>query len=189
MPRAARALVPLLAALALGACPPLPTEPELPRVLTFDLSGPLSGQWRAEGHPDVRSPGGYSWADGAQDAGVLTLIGEIQPDGVTYSRVEIVLPPDWSGAVVPFGEGCGNPLGCATFTATFGARVDGTAPAIVCTLRGGSIGRFDTEAGRARGTFSGQGSCVTAGGEVLEGFAAASGLFDVPVGTRRTPNA
>lgn len=182
MPRAARALVPLLAALALVACPPTPTQPELPRVLAFELSGPLSGRWRAEGHPGGAVPGGYSWADGALESGVLTLTGEIQPDGVTFSRVEIVLPLDWNGGIVPFGEGCGNPHGCASFTATFGARADGLAPpAIVCTLRDGEIGRFDTDAGRARGTFSGQGSCVTAGGEVLVGFAAGNGFFDVPV--------
>jgi hypothetical protein len=188
MPRAAHALVPLLATLALAGCPSLSTDPELPRILMFEMSGPLSGQWRAEGRTNVSSPGGYSWADGALDAGVLTLTGEIQPNGVTFSRVEIVLPSGWNGSIIPFGDECGGPHGCASFTATFGARVDGAAPpAIVCTLQGGSIGRFDTAAGRARGTFSGQGSCVTAGGEVLNGFAAGHGFFDVPVGTRRHP--
>jgi hypothetical protein len=141
--------------------------------LSFSHSGATTGTFSASGSVLTQDPEAGTWAAGARDDAnqMIAIAANIGRPSNTFDDIVIDFPQLTPGSVT-MANG-------AHVVITFGQTQSGTATWF-CDLTSGSVVVTSLSDGRARGTFSGTGSCLPAtGGPVA--FTVTNGSFDVPV--------
>jgi hypothetical protein len=140
--------------------------------LSFSHSGATTGTFSASGSLLTEDPQTGTWAAAARDDAnqMIAIAANVgRPD--TFDDTVIDFPQLTPGSVT-IANG-------ARVVITFGQTQSGTATWF-CDLTSGSVVVTSLSGGRARGTFSGTGSCLPAtGGPVA--FTVTNGSFDVPL--------
>lgn len=183
MNRTARSAALFAAVFALAACEAGDTN--LPAtdvdVLAFSYGGPMTGSWRAEGRLDVPRANETTWAAGVREGGRLEIQAILQRADGLHDWVSITLPRTTPGSV-EVDPTCAGEDSCPRAFIAFGMRnVDGTQAEVSCPLQSGTLRLTEIGGGRAKGTFSGAGDCITNEGDFMESFTVTGGSFDVPL--------
>lgn len=173
----------LVLSLALAGCDD-PAGPEAaPGSVTFDFQTSAEVAFDVEGAVRFRRSGALvfrTWAAGAHPSSGLLEVGAFRAGAAPEGDLFVLNVPGVSGpATVELRQEC-EVAGCAEGTLVFGAELEPGFPTedrrcrfTTGTVRVESIGR------RARGTFSGGGTCFGPSGS--EPFTVRDGTFDVPV--------
>jgi hypothetical protein len=156
--------------------PTVPTTP-VPEI-AFTYGGPVAGSWRAAGHLNTSTAAHTTWAAGKRQGGNLMMQANlVRPDG-KHDWIIITLTRTTAGtqAVDP---ACGAST-CPEVWIAYGLKNEHGAQADQsCWLESGTLRLDEIGAGRARGTFSGTGSCLAADGTPGDDFTVTGGTFDV----------
>jgi hypothetical protein len=142
--------------------------------LSFSYSGATSGTFDAAGSPlGADDPFGATWAAAIRDDANQTIdvaANIARPSNTSDNAV--VHFPQLTPGTVTIANGAQVPV-------TFGRTQSGTVDRS-CSLTSGSVVVTSVSGIRARGTFSGTGTCVgTTGGPAA--FTVTNGSFDVPL--------
>jgi hypothetical protein len=140
--------------------------------LSFSHSGATTGTFSASGSLLTEDPLTGTWAAAARDdANQMVAIAANVGRPNSFDDIVIDFPQLTPGSVT-IANG-------AQVLITFGQTESGTVT-WSCDLTSGSVVVTSLSDGRARGTFSGTGSCLPASGSPV-GFTVTNGSFDVPL--------
>lgn len=180
--------LPLLALLAVGAaCSDSkggPTDPgSIPSgSLSFAYGGDLAGSFSVSGAPRRDQGEGGNWAAAVRDDdGALVVYASKNRSGARYDFVSVILPVATPGSY-PLSDDCDDD--CAAVAVFFNLEKGEDADFdYSCYLEEGMINLQSVTGGRARGTFSGVGTCYSLDGEdvVLADVEITGGTFDTAV--------
>jgi hypothetical protein len=141
--------------------------------VSFSHSGATTGTFSASGSILEEDPQTGTWAAGARDDAnqLIAIAANVGRSSNTFDDIVVDFPQVTTGTVT-IANG-------ARVVISFGQTQSGTATWF-CELTSGSVVMTSLSGGRARGTFSGNGSCLPAtGGPVA--FTVTNGSFDVPL--------
>lgn len=149
-------------------------------MVAFTYAGPVAGAYRAEG--GLR--GGSSMLDrtgtiGGREGSGPAIMAGVQRGGGRADWMTVPLPQLTRGSL-PISSDCTAVYECAQVGVGFGmTNFHGQAAEHGCALVSGTMRPAEITDDRARGDFSGSGWCITADGEMEEGFRITGGTFDV----------
>ena len=150
--------------------------------VTFTYTGGGGGTFGASGNAPLLTtpPTGTSWAAGFVDAGETNVAASRPRSGVLVDlailRIERTTAGSQSIDPVCDIDG-GTP--CTGMTLFLNFNGNGDTGDFFCALTSGTIVLTEVSSSRARGTFSGTGSCVAGTGGAITAFAVSNGSFDV----------
>jgi hypothetical protein len=140
--------------------------------LSFSHSGATSGTFNASGSAFVGDPFGATWAAAVRDDAnqSIAIAANLVRSSTTSDNVAIEFPQVSTGSVA---------IANGSQVAIVFGRTQSGAAAWSCDLTSGTVVVTSLSSTRARGSFSGTGSCLAAtGGPVA--FTVTNGSFDVP---------
>jgi hypothetical protein len=155
--------------------------PEIRGTLAFTYTGAGGGTYSASGDaPALPAPTGTSWAAGYVRANESFFAGSTPRSGVLIDlamlRAERTTPG--SENIDPACNIDGS-TSCTGMDFYLNFNGDGDTGDFFCTLTSGTIVLTQVSSSRAKGTFSGSGSCVDGTGGGSEAFEVSNGAFDV----------
>jgi hypothetical protein len=186
-------LLPLLAAatlLLLGCGGDSPTQPiDTGGTISFSYSGAISGSFSASGTLRLGSnqqPEFGSWAAGGRGPDNALVVTGLQPrTDQRGNAVALFVPAATGPATFPISPNCAFPDDmCPAVVLVTNALVTGTEPSFdrLCLVLTGSITVTAVSQERARGNFSGAGTCFDSQTATPTGlFLVTNGVFDVPL--------
>ena len=140
--------------------------------LSFSYSGVTSGTFSASGSVGVLDPFGSTWAAGVRDETNQSLsVAANVARPSDRSDDAVIAFPQLTPGTVTIANGAGIAI-------TFGMTQSGTAT-WACDVTSGSVTVTTLSGTRARGTFSGTGTCFNDSG-ASGAFTVTNGTFDVP---------
>lgn len=176
-----RLLLASVVVLAASSCSD-PSAPEAHGTVAFSYTGAGGGSFSASGNaPDFDGPQPQrSWAAGFMQQGQTHVIGSRHRSGVLVDlallRFERTTPG--SESIDPSCNIDGD-ASCTGMEMFLNFNGDGDTGDFFCAMSSGTIILTEVSGSRARGTFSGTGSCVAGTGGSPAAFSVSSGTFDV----------
>lgn len=142
--------------------------------LSFSHSGATIGTFSASGSVLAADPMTVDWAAGARDDQTqsIAISAHIPRANDTFDDVVIDFPQLTTGTIAIANNG-------AHVAVVFGDSQSGT-PTWSCNLTSGSVVVTSVSSSRARGSFSGTGTCFGGSGAPAA-FTVTNGSFDVPL--------
>lgn len=179
----------LLAALAACGDGPAGSDGRSSVRFSYTGSGPeatIQGTYQAEGDPNLLVPPlTQSYAMGRRDTseGLLDVLSNVARNAENEADFsEVTIPRLTVGTVAIDGICPGETCAAVSLALVVSTNVAFSQARYSCALHTGSIRINDISDGRAKGTFSGTGSCLAGPGyEDLDEFSITGGTFDVKV--------
>jgi len=156
--------------------------PDIHGSLTFTYTGAGGGTFSASGDapPLSAPPPGTSWALGYVQANESHVAGSIPRSGglvdVATLRLERTTPG--SESIDPACDIDASPS-CTGMLLNLNFDGNGDTGDFACVLTSGTIVLTEVSSSRAKGTFSGSGSCFAGAGGASSVFSVSNGAFDV----------
>lgn len=168
----------LLGALSCGDS----TEPNVFGSLTFSYTGGGGGTFTAQGGvPSFDAPSTtVSWAVGYTETGE-TFVAASKPRSGQNVDMAILRIQRTSAGSEPIDTGCDEDgaVACTVMVLFLNFNGNGDTGDFICGLTSGTIVITDISSTRAKGTFSGSGTCLAGTGGASSAFAVTNGSFDV----------
>lgn len=157
--------------------------PNLPGTMTFTFTG--GGTFLAAGNaPSVNAnpPTATAWAVGFVDGGELH-VGASRPRSGGLVDLAIVRIERTTLGSESFDSSCNidGLVPCTGMDFYLNFNGSGDTGDYFCVLTTGSVAITEISASRAKGTFSGTGSCLAGAGGATTAFAVTNGSFDVAI--------
>lgn len=172
--------LPILALLALSAAcdDGDPTGPVDDGSLAFSHAGTgeAPSRWETNGAPVGADPNA-DWAFALYDQVTLGISANRRTAGNKHDEVSIGITAPASQTQYAVGD-CDT---CAVVNFTFGQVGHESNFERACTLTAGTLKLTEYDGERAKGTFSGTGTCFHTPGEEPDAFTVTNGSFDVPI--------
>jgi hypothetical protein len=160
------------------------TEPNVFGSLTFSYAGGGGGTFTAQGGaPSFGAPSTtVSWAVGYTETGE-TFVAASKPRSGQNVDMAILRIQRTSAGSEPIDTGCDEDgdVACTVMVLFLNFNGNGDTGDFFCTLTSGTIVITEISASRAKGTFSGSGTCVAGTGGAASAFTVTNGAFDVAV--------
>jgi len=156
--------------------------PEVRGSLAFTYTGAGGGTFSASGDAPTFTapPTGTSWAAGYVEAGETYVVGSRPRSSVLVDLAIIRLERSTPGSesIDPACNIDGS-ASCTGMELLLNFNGNGDTGDFFCGLTSGTIVLTEVGSGRAQGTFSGNGSCITGTGGASSAFSVSNGAFDV----------
>jgi hypothetical protein len=146
--------------------------------LSFSYSGAMTGNFSASGEFNPLTMETAAWAAGERDDvdGIL-FVGAAVPRNSTSHDVLGIEIERLSPGTATISANCTT--NCAFVALIFGSENTGSGFLLACDIEAGTVTITEITTTRARGTFSGNGTCFAPGTGNPQAFAVANGAFDV----------
>ena len=154
--------------------------------VSFTYTGAGGGSFNASGNAPSFTipPTGTSWAVGYVDAGDTYIVGSRPRSGGLQDLAGIRLGRTTTGSAI-IDPTCNIDSGtsCTGMELLLNFNGNGDTADFFCDLTSGTIVVTEMTTSRAKGTFSGSGTCVTGTGGASSAFSVSDGTFDVAMVT------
>jgi hypothetical protein len=152
--------------------------------MSYAYEGDITGSFSASGRVPATSPEGKTWAFAMREgnSGPMLVEASRQLQNNRYDHTLLAIHGSAPGTYAINGD-CGEE-DCTGVLVFFGMETGDDADFDrMCTLSSGSITVASASNGRARGSFSGEGTCIGFAGDemMLESFSVRNGQFDTPL--------
>jgi hypothetical protein len=146
--------------------------------LSFSYSGALTGNFSASGQFNPVNMETVSWAAGERDeANGILFVGAAVPRNATSHDILGIEIERLTPGTATIAANCNT--NCAFVALIFGNDNTGSSFLLGCDIETGTVTITEISTTRARGTFSGNGTCFPPAGGNPQAFAVANGAFDV----------
>jgi hypothetical protein len=160
------------------------TEPNVLGSLSFSYSGGGGGTFSVSGTPpSFTAPSTtVSWAVGYTDAGE-TFVTASRPRSAQQTDLAILRIQRTTAGSEPIDAICDDDgtVACTGLFLLLNFNGNGDTADFFCALTSGTIVVTEISSSRAKGTFSGSGTCTAGTGNTTNAFAVTGGAFDVAV--------
>lgn len=158
------------------------SAPDIRGSVAFTYTGAGGGSFSASGNAPSLSalPTGTSWAVGFVEAGETHIGGSTPRSGglvdMAVLRLERTTP---GSATIDPACNIDGSASCTGMELFLNFNSNGDTGDFFCGLTSGTIVLTEASSSRAKGTFSGNGDCVTGTGGAASAFSVSNGTFDV----------
>ena len=146
--------------------------------LTFAYSGAMTGNFSASGQFNPVNMETEAWAAGERDdaTGELFVGAAVPRNASSHDILGMAIERLTTGSA-DINANCTS--NCAFVAIIFGNNNTGSGFLLACDIETGTVTITEISTTRARGTFSGTGTCAPPAGTPAQAFTVANGTFDV----------